>query len=34
MMAPGEKKKVWYAVIKGKGGVHSVFPEWIGGAAP
>jgi hypothetical protein len=26
--------KHWYAVINGKGGVNSVFPEWIGGAAP
>jgi hypothetical protein len=32
--APGEKKKSWYAVINGKGGVNSVFPNWIGGAAP
>jgi hypothetical protein len=26
--------KHWYAVINGKGGMNSVFPEWIGGAAP
>jgi hypothetical protein len=26
--------KHWYAVINGKGGVNSVFSEWIGGAAP
>lgn len=26
--------KHWYAVINGKGGVNSVFAEWIGGAAP
>jgi hypothetical protein len=30
----GQRVKSWYAVINGKGGVNSVFPEWIGGAAP
>jgi hypothetical protein len=30
----GSSVKYWYAVINGKGGVNSVFPEWIGGAAP
>jgi hypothetical protein len=30
----GVPVKHWYAVINGKGGVNSVFPEWIGGAAP
>jgi hypothetical protein len=32
--APNEKKKDWYAVINGKGGINSIFPEWIGGATP
>jgi hypothetical protein len=31
---PCAPTKHWYAVINGKGGVNSVFPEWIGGAAP
>jgi hypothetical protein len=26
--------KNWYAVINRKGGMNSIFPEWIGGAAP